>query len=202
MATKIGTLEFKDSGAILKQPTMLLPILGIIAILIGLLVAVVATRPATFRIERSLQMTAAPAAVFNQVNDFHNWDDWSPWAKIDPSMAQTYEGESSGKGAIYTWNSKNPKAGEGRMEILESTPTQSIVIKLQFIKPFAATNSSEFFFTPSNGGTQVLWALSGARDFKGKAFGMLMDMDKLIGADFEKGLAAMSAAAEADAKVD
>jgi len=181
---------------------MLWTILGIIAILIGLLIVVVATRPAEFRIERSLQMSAPPAAVFAQVNDFHEWDDWSPWAKIDPAMAQTYEGAPSGKGAVYTWNSKNPQAGQGRMEILESDPTSRIQIELQFIKPFAATNTAEFTLTPRDGGTFVLWAMYGKRNFMSKAFGMVMDMDKLVGGDFEKGLAAMSVAAETDAKVD
>jgi hypothetical protein len=181
---------------------MLIPILAVIvAVLLGV-VGFVATRPATFRIERSLLMTAPPAAVFNQVNDFHRWDEWSPWAKIDPSMAQTYEGEPSGKGAIYTWNSKDPKAGQGRMEIMESIPNTSIIIKLQFIKPFAATNTAEFAFTPSGTGTNVLWAMYGDRNFMSKAFSLVMDMDKLVGGDFEKGLAAMSVAAETDAKVD
>lgn len=176
---------------------MLWTILGIIAILIGLLIVVVATRPADFRIERSLLMSAPPAAVFAQVNDFHLWENWSPWAKIDPAMAQTYEGSPSGKGAIYTWNSKSPQAGQGRMEILESDPPRLIRIDLQFIKPFAAKNLAEFTFTPQGEGTQVLWAMTGKRNFASKAFSLVMDMDKLVGGDFEKGLAAMSAATEA-----
>ena len=174
---------------------MWLYILGAVVGLIVLFVAYVSTRPSDFRITRQATMAAPPGAVFEQVNDFHNWDAWSPWAKLDPTMKQTYEGAPAGVGAVYTWKG-NSKVGQGRMTITESRPTDLIRIDLQFLKPFKANNVAEFVFQPADGKTAVTWNMIGKKNFMMKAFCVVMDMDKLVGKDFEKGLAAMKAKVE------
>jgi hypothetical protein len=138
-------------------------------------------------------MAAPPENAFAQVNDFHAWPAWSPW------MKKTFEGAPSGVGAVYAWVG-NKQVGEGKMTIEKSTPPSLIGIKLEFIKPFAATNQATFTFTPSAGGTNVTWAMDGQNNFVGKAFSMFMDMDKMIGGDFEKGLASMKSLAESAPK--
>jgi hypothetical protein len=174
---------------------MWLYILGAVVGLIALFVAVVSTRPAAFRITRSATMAAPPAAVFEQVNDFRNWEAWSPWAKLDPTMKQTYEGAPAGVGAVYTWTGNN-QVGEGRMTITESRPTDLVRIDLQFLKPFKANNVAEFTFKPADGQTAVEWSMTGTKNFMLKAFSLVMNMDKMVGRDFEKGLAAMKAKVE------
>ena len=119
----------------------LLIVLGVVAVLIGGFAVVAALQPADFRYARSTTMAAPPAVPFAQVNDFHNWEHWSPWAKLDPNMKTTYEGPSSGKGAQYAW-SGNDEVGEGRMTIVESRPRELVRVKLEFLKPFAATNEA------------------------------------------------------------
>lgn len=174
---------------------MLPTILTILALLLVLFFAYVATRPSDFRIERSLAINAVPTVVFEQVNDLRLWDGWSPWAKMDPHMKQTYSGPAAGVGAVHEWNG-NKKVGKGRMTIMQSEPVKRVVIKLEFIKPFTATNASEFTFTPQGSGTLVNWAMTGHNNFMMKLFGVIMNMDKMVGKDFEKGLAAMKSVAE------
>jgi hypothetical protein len=169
------------------------------ALIIVVFVIVVATRPADFRVTRSATIAAPAEAVFAQVNDLHKWDAWSPWAKLDPAMKQTHEGTPAGTGAIYSW-AGNKEVGEGRMTIIESRPSELIQIKLEFIKPFAAVNITEFTFKPEGDQTAVEWAMTGTNGFITKAFCMFMDMDKMVGSDFEKGLAAMKTTVEAEAK--
>ena len=173
-------------------------LVGVGAVLV-LLVLVVATRPGDFRIERSLAMNAPPDAVFAQVNDLHKWEAWSPWEKLDPKMQKVFDGAPAGTGAIYAWTG-NDKAGEGRMTIEKSEKPSRIDIKLEFLKPFAATNETSFVFTPTPAGTNVVWTMTGHNGFMGKAFSMFMDMDKLVGGDFEKGLASLKSVAEASPK--
>ncbi len=156
----------------------------------------VATRPSEFRVTRSAVIAAPAERTFEMVNDFKNWDAWSPWAKLDPNMKKTLDGAQSGAGAIYTW-AGNDDVGEGRMTILESKPDSQIQIQLEFLKPWTATNNTTFEFTPEGGGTKVVWTMDGVNDFMGKAFSVFMNMDKMVGGDFEKGLAQMKAAAEA-----
>lgn len=122
---------------------MLKKILIALAVIVIVFVAVVAMQPSAFRISRTTTIAAPAAAVFAQVNDFHNWEAWSPWAKLDPAMKQTYEGAPAGTGAIYTWTG-NKEVGEGRMTLTESRPNDLIRIKLEFLKPFEATNTAEF----------------------------------------------------------
>ena len=162
-------------------------------------VIVVATRPADFRITRSITIAAPPEAVFAQVNDFHKWDEWSPWAKLDPAMKQTYEGAPAGTGAIYSWAGNN-EVGEGRMTITESRTNEMINIKLEFLKPFAAVNTTEFSFAPEGNQTRVVWSMSGKNNFMAKAFDLFMNMDKMVGSDFEKGLRQMKSIVEAAPK--
>lgn len=171
-------------------------IIGIvIAAVIVLFVAVAATRPADFRITRNTLISAPPPVVFAQVNDFHKWDGWSPWAKLDPGMKTTYEGPAAGTGAVYSWVG-NSKVGEGRMTIADSRPSDLVRIKLEFMKPFAATNTAEFTFQPQGNQTAVTWSMTGKKNFVTKAMGLVMNMDKMVGGQFEQGLAQMKSAAE------
>ena len=174
-------------------------ILLVIAAVIVLLVAVVATRPSDFRVTRSTAISAPPAVVFAQVNDFHNWDGWSPWARMDSEMKATYAGPAAGTGAVYSWVGNN-KVGEGRMTIMESHPSDLVRIKLEFIKPFAATNTAEFTFQPQGNQTTVTWNMTGKKNFMTKAMGLVMNMDKMVGGQFDQGLAQMKSVAETAAK--
>lgn len=163
-----------------------------IAIVVGLLiialVAVIATRPDTFRIERSGIIHTPAGIPFSLINDFHEWSRWSPFEKLDPNLKRTFEGAESGPGAVYGW-SGNAQAGEGRMTILESKPGELVVIKLQFTKPFAATCQTTFKLAPADGDTRVSWIMEGTNNFVAKAFSLLMNMDSMLGKDFEEGLA-------------
>jgi hypothetical protein len=174
---------------------MLLYILiGIVAVVI-VFVIVVALQPADFRVVRSTKIAAPPPVVFAQVNDFHKWEAWSPWAKIDPTCKYDYQGPAAGVGTVFTW-AGNKKVGEGRMTILESRPSDLIRIKLEFLKPFQATNAAEFTFVSEGGQTVVTWTMSGKNNFVFKAFSLFVNCDKMVGADFEKGLAAMKTVVE------
>jgi hypothetical protein len=165
-------------------------ILSIAAILI-----VALTKPSTFRVERSVTINASPEKVAGLINDFHQWDAWSPWAKLDPTMKTTYSGPATGPGAIYEWEG-NSKVGKGRMEILSTDPTKTS-IKLDFLKPFESHNTSDFVLEPQGTGTRVNWIMYGPMEyFPGKIMSVFTSMNKMIGPDFEKGLASMKAAAE------
>ena len=172
--------------------------IGFVAVVVILLV-VIATRPARFHIERSASIAAPPEVVFALVNDFDQWPQWSPWEKIDPAMQREVAGPDSGVGATYHW-SGNDNVGEGRMTITESKPPERIAIRLEFYKPWTATNQARFSFKPGAGGTQVTWAMDGNNDFMGKAVSLVIDTDSLIGKSFEEGLTAMKTAAESQAK--
>ena len=170
-----------------------------LVVIVVVLVVVVATRPSGFMISRTVSVSAPAPTVFAQVNDFHNWEAWSPWAKLDPAMKQTYEGSPAGAGAIYTWIG-NRQVGEGRMTLTESRPSDLIRIRLEFVRPFRATNRAEFTFRPEGNQTIVTWSMAGRNNFMAKAIGLVMNMDRMIGREFEKGLARMEAVAEAAAK--
>jgi hypothetical protein len=184
-----------QSTATWSNPIMLPTILIIVAVIVVLLILIIAIQPSDFRVERSATMSAPASEVFGQINDFHKWDAWSPWAKIDPDMKQSYEGAAAGTGAVYSWNG-NKQVGEGRMTILESKPNELIRIKLEFLKPFKATHTAEFSFHPFDKETTVTWAMIGRKNFIFKAFTLLMSMDKMVGRDFEKGLAQIKAVVE------
>lgn len=160
-------------------------------------VIVVAMRPSEWHLERSTTVVAPASAVFPLVNDFHAWQRWSPWEKVDPGLKREYTGPTSGTGAVYSWQGSDD-VGAGRMTITESVPDALVAINLQFLKPFEAANQVRFTFQPAETSTRVTWAMNGEQGFFGKAFGLVFDMEGLVGADFDRGLAALKAAAESD----
>jgi uncharacterized protein YndB with AHSA1/START domain len=174
---------------------MLVKVLVALAVIVAGALVVVATRPAEFRVTRTGTIAAPPATVFAQVNDFHKWEAWNPWGKLDPAMKESYEGAPAGVGAVYTWTG-NSQVGEGRMTITESRPNELIRIKMEFLKPFAATSTAEFTFRPEGNQTAVTWTMEGTNNFMAKAMHLVMNMDRMIGGQFEKGLAAMKSVAE------
>ena len=177
---------------------MLIKITLAALLVIAILAVVIATRPADYTVTRSALIGAAPEAVYAQVADFHRWQAWSPWEKLDPAMKKTYGGAPSGTGATYAWRG-NKEVGEGRMTILDAQPARRVAIKLEFLKPFASTSDAIFTFQPAAGGTQTTWSMAGQKNFAAKAFSLFMDMDRMIGSDFEKGLANLSAASQSSA---
>ena len=175
---------------------MLINILIGVAVVIALLVIFVAMRPSEFRVTRQGAIGAPPSAVFPQVNDFHNWEAWSPWAKLDPAASNSFEGPTAGTGATFRW-AGNKEVGEGNMTITESRPNDLIRLRLEFLKPFAATNTTEFAFQPEGGQTVVTWSMFGKNSFMSKAVGLFMDCEKMVGGQFEQGLANMKSVVEA-----
>lgn len=170
-------------------------VLVIVAVAIVAVLIIASTKPDTFRIERRATIKAPPEKIFALINDFHAWPLWSPWEKKDPAMQRTHSGAPAGKGAVYAWEG-NKNVGKGSMEIMESTPSSRVIIKLDFLSPFEAHNTADFVLTPENGGTTVVWAMYGPNIFMSKVMSTVMSMDKMVGKDFEEGLANMKAAAE------
>lgn len=174
-------------------------------ILLGVAVALVAlagfvfTRPAAFSVQRSITIQSPADLPFALVNDFHRWAAWSPWEKKDPGMTRTFLGADAGLDAMYEW-AGNKNVGAGRMTILESKPSERIRIRLEFLTPFEAQNTTTFTFTPSGNDVTVTWRMEGRNEFFGKLFSLFVDMDQAIGKDFDAGLANLKAAAEAEAK--
>jgi uncharacterized protein YndB with AHSA1/START domain len=164
--------------------------------LLGLVVAVaalaafVASRPDRYRVERSAVLAAPPERAYARVADFHAWEAWSPWARLDPAMKTTFGGVAGAAGATYEW-SGNDKVGRGRMTIREASPPARLAILLQFFEPFASEADTTFTFAPEGAGTRVTWAMEGQASFVAKAMCLVKSMDAMIGPDFEKGLAAM-----------
>lgn len=163
--------------------------------LIALVLVYAATRPDTFRVERTARIAAPAAKIFPLINDFHRWGEWSPYEKLDPAMKRSFGGAPAGQGATYAWEG-NDKAGAGRMEIAESTPPSKVAIKLDFIKPFEGHNIAEFTLAPQGEATQVTWAMHGPSPYVAKLMGIFFDMDQMIGKDFETGLANLKTATE------
>jgi hypothetical protein len=168
-------------------------------ILLVLVIAVVCVgalamrQPDTFTVERRATIQAPPEQVFAQINDFHNWVNWSPWAKLDPNMALSINTPGSGVGATYEWKG-NSKAGEGSMAIKESMPPSKVMIDLHFLKPLESTAVLQFQMEPKDGGTELIWTMRGDNTLMGKVMNVFTSMDKMIGPDFEKGLAQMQTA--------
>lgn len=163
---------------------------GVLALALVLLLVVAALQPTNFRIARSIRVSARPETVFRYVNRLRGWESWSPWAKLDPNMSQTYSGPESGVGAAHGWSGNN-QVGEGKMTIAGVEENRRIDMKLEFLRPWKAKNDVSFDFEPDGNGTKVTWAIMGKNDFTGKLFGLLMNMDKMLGKDFDKGLAAL-----------
>lgn len=176
-------------------------ILGIgIGAVVALTVLAVRVRkqPDAFRIERSIHIAAPAQVVFGYVNDFHRWAAWSPYAAMDPSMQTTYSGAPAGVGAAYAWTG-NKKVGAGKMTIRDSKPDRRVGFDLEFTRPMPANNVGEFVLQPEAGGVHVTWGMNGNNNLMGKLFSLAVDVDKMVGKDFEKGLATLKRLAEGQA---
>ena len=167
----------------------------VILVILAALAFVISRRPDDFTVTRKAAIAAPAADVFAQVNDFHNWQNWSPWAKIDPNAKNTYSGPAAGTGAGFAWEG-NGKIGAGNMTITESRAPELIRMRLEFLKPFKAVNATEFTFTPEGGKTLVSWTMAGKANFMSKAMGLFMDCDKMVGKQFDQGLAQIAAIVE------
>ncbi len=174
----------------------MLKIIGIVVIvlIVGVLV-LAAMRPDTFSFERKGVIKAPPDKVFGFINDFKNWSHWSPWEKKDPNMKRTYGASTVGKGATYGWEG-DKNVGVGNLVIFESTPSSKIALNLNFEKPFKVSNVVSFLLTPVGDTTEVVWRMEGASNFMSKVMQLFMSMDKMVGRDFDAGLASLKAAAE------
>ncbi|MEW6641991.1 MAG: SRPBCC family protein [Pseudomonadota bacterium] len=165
-----------------------------IAVLLALFLIYAATRPNTFVISRTTSIQAPPARIQPLIDDFRQWPQWSPYEGKDPDMQRTYSGAASGKGAIYAWDG-DKNVGSGRMEILGASPAK-VAIKLDFFKPFEGHNVAEFSFEPRGEATTVTWAMHGPVPYIGKIMHLFINMDRMIGRDFEAGLANLKAVCE------
>ncbi len=171
---------------------------AIVVVVAGILIYA-ATRPDTFRVQRSVTIKAPPDKIFALINDLHAWDAWSPYEKKDPAMKRAFSGAPGGKGAVYEWDG-NKNVGKGRMEITETTPPGKILIKLDFIKPFEGHNTAEFTIEPKGDSTVVTWAMYGPCPYfakvMGVVMGLFMNVEDMIGNDFVAGLANLKTVAE------
>lgn len=167
---------------------MLFNILAVVVVIVVALLIFASTRPNTLHVTRSAVVNARADEIFPLLNDFHRWGSWSPWERLDPDLKRQYSGAESGVGAIYNWEG-NKKVGAGRMEITDSAAPSRVVIKLDFLKPFEAHNTTEFGLEPKGLATNVTWTMRGPNSLMSKVMGLFMNMDRLIGTDFEKGLA-------------
>jgi carbon monoxide dehydrogenase subunit G len=174
----------------------MLKVIGtVVVVLVGGFFVYVGTRPDTFRVQRMTTIKAPPEKIFPHLNDFQRWPAWSPYEKKDPAMKRTLSGAPSGKGAVYEWEG-NKEIGQGRMEIVATAPPSQLTLKLDFLKPFEAHNMVDFTLEPRGESTQVTWAIHGPSPFMAKVMGLVMDMDRMIGQDFEAGLADLKALSE------
>jgi Polyketide cyclase / dehydrase and lipid transport len=174
---------------------IILIILAVIAVVVVGLLIYAATRPDAFRVQRSITIKAPAEKIFPQVNDLRAQQSWSPWEAKDPAMKRTYSGEQSGKGAKYEWEG-NKQVGHGRMEIVEATPSTKVLMKLDFITPFPANNMAEFVLEPRDDSTVVTWAIFGPSPYMSKLMGIFMNIDAMIGKEFDTGLANLKAQME------
>ena len=167
----------------------------VVAVLIAAVLIFAATKPDIFRVERKASIKAPPEKVFALINDFKSWTAWSPWEKKDPAMKRTYGAVTSGKGATYAWEG-NKDVGSGSMEIVESIAPSKVGLKLDFLQPFEAHNTVNFTLVPAGEITNVTWAMQGPTPYFAKIIHVFMDMDSMVGKDFEAGLANLKVAAE------
>ena len=177
---------------------MLLRILLGLAVVIVLLLVVVALQPARFQVTRSATIAAPADVVFEQVNVLRNWEPWNPWLKLDADAKTTYEGPEQGEGAVCRW-SGNKDVGKGSMTITESSAEKRVALRLDFLEPFKSTGYANFTFQPEGQETIVTWTMEGEKNFMAKAMHLVINMDKMIGGQFEQGLAALNTAAVAHA---
>ena len=167
-------------------------IVAIVAVVLAIAIAIVlilaATKPDTFSVRRETSVKAPPERIFPLINDFHQWGTWSPYENKDPAMKRTYSGAASGKGAVYAWDG-NKNVGSGRMEILEASLPSKIVIKLDFFAPFEGHNTAEFTMLPQGDVTSLTWLMHGPATLMSRVMQVFMNIDKMVGKDFEAGLA-------------
>lgn len=173
----------------------MLSILLALTFIVIILLVIIAGQPDEFAVTRATRVTAPPEKIFPHVNDLHQWEAWSPWVKLDPNAKSTFSGSASGAGASMAWEGNN-KVGAGQMTITESQPGERIRLRLDFQKPMKATNTAEFKFRPEGGQTVVTWSMAGKSCFMGKVFGLLMDCEKMIGKQYEQGLASLKSVTE------
>ena len=174
---------------------MLVKIVLIAVAIIAAILLIAAFRPADFRVSRSTTIAAPAAVAFSQVNTLSRWEAWSPWARVDPKMRQTYSGPAAGLGAVSEWNG-NSQVGAGRMTITESRPYELIRLRLDFFKPFSGTNTAEFLFDPAGSQTRVTWTMTGRASFVPRLIGLFISMDAMIGREFARGLNDLKAVSE------
>jgi hypothetical protein len=167
---------------------------GAIAVLVAAVLIYAATKPDVFRVQRAASIKAPPEKIAVVLSDFHAWQGWSPWEKMDPAMKRSYSGAEKGKGAAYAWEG-NGKVGQGRMEITDAAPSR-VALNLDFIKPFEAHNKVVFTLTPKGDATEVNWAMQGPVPYPAKIVHVFMDMDSMVGGQFEAGLANLKTLAE------
>jgi uncharacterized protein YndB with AHSA1/START domain len=175
---------------------MVKEIIIIAAVLFAALLFFAATKPDVFRIYRTVSIKASPDRIFALINDFHNWEAWSPYEKMDPEMKRILSGTPRGKGAVYEWESTDGKAGTGRMEIIESSPPSKIAIQLDLVKPFESLCTLEFILGANGDETEVTWVMHGANPYIGKIMEIFYDRESMVGKDFEEGLANLKTIAE------
>ena len=162
----------------------------VLAIAIAAVLILAATKPNTLLVQRAISIKAPADRIFPLINDFHQWRSWSPYEDRDPALKRTYDGADSGKGAVYAWDG-NKNVGSGRMEILETSVPSRILIKLDFFKPFEGHNTAEFTMLPQGSATNVHWLMRGPAPFMSKVMQVFMNFDKMVGKDFEAGLASL-----------
>jgi len=177
----------------------ILIVLAALAAIVIVFLIIVAMQPPEFRVTRSATVATAPTEVFPHVNELKKWDAWSPWAKLDPNAKHGFEGPAAGTGSAMTWAGNN-EVGEGRMTITESRPSELVRFRLEFYKPMAGTSDAEFTFKPQGNQTEVTRTMTGTNNFIAKAMCTVMNMDKMIGGQFEQGLASLKSIAEGATK--
>ena len=174
--------------------TIALAIIVLLAVAVVVVLILAASKPDVFRVARSTSIKAPPDKIYALINDFHQWTAWSPYEKKDPDMKRTFSGAASGKGAAYEWEG-DKNVGKGRMEIADTSPSR-ITIKLDMLKPFEAHNTVVYTLEPRGDSTNVTWAMEGQTPFLGKVIHVFIDMDKMVGRDFEDGLASLKTLTE------
>ena len=174
---------------------VLLFIVLLLVVCVGAVLAMAMTKPNTYRVERKASIAASPATVFAQINNLHNWQQWSPWEHIDPNMTRQFSGPDAGVGAAYAWTG-NDKVGAGKMTITDSQPDSKVDVQLDFIKPFQSSDHVVFDIQPSGSGTDVTWSMSGNHNMVSKVMCVFTSMDAMIGPDFERGLGTLKTVAE------
>ncbi len=162
-----------------------------LGVIIASILIIAALRPNTFEVRRSGHVAAPPSKVYAQIEDFKKWQGWSPWEGLDPALRRTYDGADKGEGATYAWDGNN-KAGAGTMRITGTKPDAQVTIALTFTRPFAASNTTVFDLTPAGDGTQVTWIMRGQSPFMFRVMGVFVSVDKMLGKDFDKGLAKLA----------